>query len=149
MRPVTVIDRTDIALSGMRSVSDLLFGRLSVNGFGLNRPFVLGTGRAAVLINGRRISDSTLDLSTLPTSAVERVEFLSGGAPALHGGHAIAGVVNIVLRRGYEGVEVSAFAGRPDEEGGRLGAGERAVGRRGRHWPRLCCKVRLVGDVSA
>ena len=118
VRPVTVIDREDIALSGMRTVSDLLLGRLAVNGFGLGRPFVLGSGRAAVLINGRRISDSTLDLATLPTSAVERVEVLNGGAPALHGGHAIAGAVNIVLRRGYEGVEATAFAGRPTDAGG-------------------------------
>ena len=118
VRPVTVIDRDDIALSGMRTVSDLLLGRLAVNGFGLGRPFVLGSGRAAVLINGRRISDSTLDLATLPTSAVERVEVLNGGAPALHGGHAIAGAVNIVLRRGYEGVEATAFAGRPTDAGG-------------------------------
>ena len=70
VRPVAVIDREDIALSGARFVSELLFDRLSTNGFGLHRPFVLGAGRAAVLINGRRISDSTLDLSTLPTSEV-------------------------------------------------------------------------------
>ena len=118
VRSVTVIDRDDIALSGMRTVSDLLLGRLAVNGFGLGRPFILGTGRAAVLVNGRRISDSTLDLATLPTSAVERVEILNGGAPALHGEHAIAGAVNIVLRRGYEGVEATAFAGRPTDAGG-------------------------------
>ena len=118
VRPVTVIDRTDIALSGMRTVSDLLLSRLDYNSFGLGRPFVLGSGRAAVLINGRRISDSTLDLATLPISAVERVEILNGGAPALHGGHAIAGAVNIVLRRGYEGAEATAFAGRPTDAGG-------------------------------
>ena len=118
VRPVAVIDREDIALSGARTVSDLLLGRLSVNGFGLGRPFVLGTGRAAVLVNGRRLSDSTLDLATLPASAVERVEVLNGGAPALHGEHAIAGAVNIVLRRGYEGAEATAFAGRPTDAGG-------------------------------
>ena len=118
VRPVTVIDRTDIALSGMRTVSDLLESRVSYNSFGLGRPFVLGDDRAAVLINGRRISDSTLDLATLPTSAVERVEILNGGAPALHGGHAIAGAVNIVLRRGYEGAEASAYAGGPTDAGG-------------------------------
>ena len=118
VRPMTVIDRTDIEMSGLTSVSELLFRRLSVNGFGLHRPFVLGTGRAAVLINGRHISDTTLELSTLPLSAVERVEVLSGGAPALHGEHAIAGAVNIVLRRDYEGVEATAFAGRPTDVGG-------------------------------
>ncbi len=118
LRPVAVIDREEIASSGARDVSDLLLGRLSYNAFGLHRPFVLDSERVAVLVNGRHISDSTLELNTLPTSAVERVEILSGGAPALHGGHAIAGAVNIVLRRDYEGVEASAFAGRPTDAGG-------------------------------
>ena len=115
---VTVIDRDDIALSGVRTVSDLLLSRSTYNSFGLHRPFVLGTGRAAVLINGRRISDSTLDLATLPISAVKRVEILGSAASALHGGHAIAGAVNIVLRRGYEGVEVTASGTRPTDAGG-------------------------------
>ena len=118
VRPVAVIEREDIAFSGMRTVSDLLLSRLTYNSFGLHRPLVLGTGRAAVFINGRRISDSTLDLATLPTSAVERVEIFNGAASALHGGHAIAGAINIVLRRGYEGAEVSVFAGRPTDTGG-------------------------------
>ena len=118
VRPVAVIEREDIAFSGMRTVSDLLLSRLTYNSFGLHRPLVLGTGRAAVFINGRRISDSTLDLATLPTSAVERVEIFNGAASALHGGHAIAGAINIVLRRGYEGAEVSVFAGHPTDTGG-------------------------------
>ena len=115
VRPVTVIDREDIALSGMRTVSDLLISRLRHNSFGLYRPLFLG-GRVAYLINGRRISETTVDLDTIPISAVERVEVLSGAA-TLHGGHAIAGAVNIVLRRGYEGAEVSAGAARPTDAG--------------------------------
>ena len=77
----------------------------------ISRPFVLGNGRTAILVNGRRISDSTFDLDTLPISAVERVEILSDTAAALHGGHAIGGAINIVLRRGFEGVEVQTRAG--------------------------------------
>ena len=115
VRAVTVIDREDIALSGMRTVSDLLISRLRHNSFGLYRPLFLG-GRVAYLINGRRISETTVDLDTISISAVERVEVLSGAA-TLHGGHAIAGAVNIVLRRGYEGAEVSAGAGRPTDAG--------------------------------
>ena len=117
VRPVAAIDREEIALSGMRTVSDLLVSRQRFNSFGLHRVLFLGS-RVAYLINGRRISDSTLHLSTLPTSAVERIEILSGSAAALHGGHAIAGAINIVLRRGEEGVEASAFAGRPTDAGG-------------------------------
>ena len=116
--PLAVIDRTDIELSGARDVSDLLLGRLDYNSFGLHRPFVLGSGRVAVLVNGRRISDSAFDLDTLPISAVERIEILSDGAAALHGGYAIGGVVNIVLRRDHEGVGVHATAERPAEAGG-------------------------------
>ena len=116
--PLAVIDRTDIELSGMKNVSDLLLGRLGYNSFGLHRPFVLGSGRVAVLVNGRRISDSAFDLDTLPMSAVERIEILSDGAAALHGGYAIGGVVNIVLRRDHEGVGVHASAERPAEAGG-------------------------------
>ena len=122
VRPVAVIDREDIALSGMRTVSDLLVSRQRFNSFGLHRVLFLGS-RVAYLIDGRRISDSTLDLSTLPISAVERIEILSGSAAALHGGHAIAGAINIVLRRGAEGVEASTFAARPTDAGGGMEQG--------------------------
>ncbi len=116
-RPIAVIDRRDIEMSGLTNVRELVLSRTVYNSFGLHRPFVLGTGRAAVLVNGRRLSDSTLDLDTLPVSAVERIEILDEGA-ARHGGHAIAGTVNIVLRRGHEGGEVSAGAARPGQTGG-------------------------------
>ena len=65
VRPVTVIDREDIALSGMNTLYDLLLSRLHYNSFGLYRPFVLGTGRAAFLVNGRPVSD--LDIGTSPS----------------------------------------------------------------------------------
>ena len=122
VRPLAVIDREGIALSGMRTVSDLLASRQRFNSFGLNRVLFLGS-RVAYLIDGRRISDSTLDLSTLPISAVERIEILSGSAAALHGVHAIAGAINIVLRRGNDGVEASAFAARPTDAGGDMEQG--------------------------
>ena len=66
LRPVAVIDRRDIEMSGLTNVGELLLSRAVFNSFGLHRPFVLGTGRAAVLVNGRRISDSTFDLDMLP-----------------------------------------------------------------------------------
>ncbi len=117
-RPVAVIDRQDIEMSGITNVRRLLLRRAVFNSFGLYRPLVLGTGRAAVLVNGRRIADSTLDLDTLPISAVERVEILGDSAAVLHGGHAIAGAINIVLRRGYKGVEVQVSGDRPTQRGG-------------------------------
>ena len=135
-RPVAVIDRNDIDLSGMKNVSDLLLSRLKYNSFGLFRPFVLGSGRTAVLVNGRRVSDSGFDLDALPISAVERIEILSDSAAAMHGGHAIGGAVNIVLRRNDEGVEVQVSAGASDRSRRRRRARQRPVGRPA--WRRSC-----------
>ena len=126
--PVTVIDRADIELSGTRNVRDLLVRRLGYNSFGLYRPFVLGGGRVAFLVNGRPIANSTVDLDALPISAVERIEFLSDSAAALHGGQAIAGAVNIVLRRGHEGSEAQLSGEHPTERGGDAGQGSAVWG---------------------
>ena len=126
VRPLTVIDREDIQLSGMRNVYDLLnssYGRGYFNNFGIFRPFVAGSGRVAVLINGRRISDSIVDLHTLPVSGVERIEILGDSAAALRGGHAIGGAVNIVLKRDLEGLQVQASPAWTTKAGGDFGQG--------------------------
>ncbi len=121
LRPVTVIDRDDIALSGMRNVWDLLASRDEYNYFGLHRPFKLGGLRTAILIDGRRISDSFYDLDALPISAIERIEILSSSAVAIHGAQAISGAINIVLRRGFEGVEAQLHGESPRDSGGEAG----------------------------
>ena len=118
LQPVTVIGREEIELSGMRNVWDLIASRLDYNSFGLARPFVLGGFRAAILVNGRSISDSTFDLDSLPVSAVERIEVLSDSAVALYGARAIAGTVNIVLRDRFEGFEFQAGGENPVNGGG-------------------------------
>ena len=134
-RPVTVIDRTNSMMSGLTSVSELLGSQTVYNSFGLRRPY-FGIGRAAFLVNGRNVSG--LDLSTLPISAVERVEILDEG-PTRHGVDALTGAINIVLRNDYEGTEVSAGAGLPTQEGrdsqhgnalwgGALGRGQVTIG---------------------
>ncbi len=123
VRPLTVIDREDIELSGMRNVYDLLTGRLSYNNFGIFRPFVAGGGRVAILINGRRVSDSIVDLHTLPISGVERIEILGDSAAALRGGHAIGGAVNIVLKRDLDGLQVQASPAWTTQAGGDFGQG--------------------------
>ena len=115
---VTVIDRDDLDLSGAKSVQDLVLGRFGGNLFGLYRPLVAGTDRVAFLVNGRGISDFALDLDTLPISAVERIELLHGTAAGLHGGHAVAGAINVVLRRDHVGTEVQVGVDRPDAAGG-------------------------------
>ena len=111
---VTAIDRTDIEMSGLTSVADLLSGRRNFNNFGLFRPY-FGIADAAILVNGRNVSG--LNFDTLPISAVERVEILDQGA-IRYGGHAISGAINIVLREDAEGAEFSLGTGRPTQAGG-------------------------------
>ncbi len=116
LHPVSVITRRDIELSGIKRVTDLL-GRAAFNSFGLRRPLVLGSGRALILVNGRRVADSGVDTDAIPVSAVERIEIFNDSTSALHGGEAIGGTINIVLKKDYEGLEIQLNAGRPRSEG--------------------------------
>ena len=118
---VSVISQTDIELSGMRNVGELLLDRAVYNSFGIHRPQVVGSGRTAIFINGRRISDSTLELRTLPVSAVEYIEVLSDSVTGLHGGHAVGGAINIVLKRDYTGFEIQASVSPTEQAGGDSG----------------------------
>jgi outer membrane receptor protein involved in Fe transport len=70
----------------------------------------LGTARTLVLIDGRRLqpsnSDGSADINVLPQSIIEGVETITGGASAVYGSDAVAGVVNIKLRRRFKGLEI-------------------------------------------
>jgi outer membrane receptor protein involved in Fe transport len=86
----------------------------------------LGAGTTLTLINGQRQGASGLqgtftDVSTIPASAVERIEILPEGATALYGSDAIGGVVNIILRKNFNGFETrlraSTAGGDADELG--------------------------------
>jgi iron complex outermembrane receptor protein len=125
--PVTVITRNDIEISGKTTVADLLQDT-TFNSFGSNKPTSgssaqtmseislrgLGGGRTLVLIDGRRaplspqFSEAGSDLNSVPLAAVERVEILSDGASAIYGADAIGGVVNIITRKDFNGVELTA-----------------------------------------
>lgn len=76
----------------------------------------LGSERTLVLINGRRAHPGSstamsVDLNSIPTANIERVEIITGGASAIYGADAVAGVVNIITRKNFEGVEVSVGYG--------------------------------------
>ncbi|NJO12861.1 MAG: TonB-dependent receptor plug domain-containing protein, partial [Gammaproteobacteria bacterium] len=76
----------------------------------------LGATATLVLINGRRVAPAGtqgafVDLSSIPLSAVERIDVLPDGASAIYGSDAVGGVVNVVLRRDFEGAETSARYG--------------------------------------
>src|SRR5262249_44306415 len=77
----------------------------------------LGVTRTLVLINGRRMvnaglgASAAVDLNSIPTAAVERIEVLKDGASAIYGSDAIAGVVNIITRKAFNATEVAGTYG--------------------------------------
>ncbi|MCE2391162.1 MAG: TonB-dependent receptor [Proteobacteria bacterium] len=137
--PVTVLSREEIDRSGATSIGQLLRELPSVagqaqttqannGGAGTQQISLRGLGsvRTLVLLNGRRLPPSVdsgaavpaVDLNTLPTLAIERVEVLKDGASAIYGSDAVAGVVNLITRRNFEGVELNAGYGDTDRGGG-------------------------------
>jgi iron complex outermembrane receptor protein len=81
----------------------------------------LGTVATLTLINGHRLAPSTfgtlVDISLIPSTAIERIEVLTDGASAIYGADAVAGVVNIILRSDYQGAESRVRYGQTTTEG--------------------------------
>jgi outer membrane receptor protein involved in Fe transport len=132
--PVTVVTRQQFESSGKMTIGDFLqtmpeqgnapnfqlnTGGINYGADGTTRINLrsLGIQRTLVLINGRRVvpgglgASAAVDLNSIPTEAVERVEVLKDGASAVYGSDAIAGVVNIITRRTYNGTDVGAQYG--------------------------------------
>lgn len=82
----------------------------------------LGPTRTLVLINGRRlnpsVNDGTVDLNNVPTRLIERVEVVTGGASAVYGSDALAGVVNFILKNDFEGLDIGYQNGFSDKGDG-------------------------------
>ncbi|WP_164931848.1 TonB-dependent receptor [Dyella sp. M7H15-1] len=139
--PVTVITAQDIARSGFTSVSDVVRAVSADNSGTIPPTFYAGfaTGSAGValrgltvnstlvLIDGKRAASyplvddgirSFVDLQTIPLAAVERIEVLKDGASSIYGSDAIAGVVNVILKPGFEGIQASADIGDSQRGGG-------------------------------
>jgi outer membrane receptor protein involved in Fe transport len=82
----------------------------------------LGTARTLVLVNGRRFVSGTppgggygVDLNSIPTAIIDRIEVLTGGASAVYGSDAVAGVVNIITRTDFEGIDLDVQVGASTE----------------------------------
>jgi outer membrane receptor protein involved in Fe transport len=92
----------------------------------------LGTQRTLVLVDGQRLQPAStsaeVDLNMIPAALIQSVEIMTGGGSATYGSDAIAGVVNIKLRRDFEGVEVSALSGLSSESDGRTTSASVLVG---------------------
>ena len=95
---------------------------IDLRGMGVNRTLVLVNGRRSPMFPfGQEGSGSFVDVNLIPLGAVERVEILKEGASAIYGSDAIAGVVNIILRDDFEGVEASLQYGQTSEGDGEEG----------------------------
>ena len=128
---LTVIERAAIARSGKLTLGELL-QELPAMGGPLTNPRVnigggtgaatlslhgLGASRTLLLIDGQRtLSD---DVDAIPVAAVERIEVLRENASAIYGSAAEGGVVNVILRRDYQGAEFTAQTGISDRGDGR------------------------------
>jgi len=75
----------------------------------------LGTNRSLVLIDGRRPTPANalgvVDINTIPAAAIERVEIITGGASATYGADAVAGVVNFILKKNFQGLQLDGSMG--------------------------------------
>ncbi len=124
--PITVIDAKSIRVDGVRSVENLLNnlpqviadqgGNVSNGSTGTATVNLraLGPTRTLVLVNGRRLPAGTAragnvspapDLNQIPAPLIKRVEVLTGGASAIYGSDAVAGVVNFIMNDKFEGVQ--------------------------------------------
>ena len=132
-QPILVLGREDIEQSGRTSVAELL-QNIAVNGAPINTQVNnggdgsstvdlrgLGSNRTLVLVNGRRWVTGlggSVDLNTIPSAMVERIEVLKDGASSIYGSDAIAGVVNVITRQNFEGAEAHAYVGQFSEGDG-------------------------------
>lgn len=148
--PVTVIDSETIERSGATSVETLLqrlpasagfagnqtnaywagngYGTTQVNlrGLGINRTLVLLNGRR--IVNGGTGANSSVDLNIIPVALIDRIEVLKAGASAIYGADAVAGVVNIITKKDFEGAEASIQYGQTFQQDGEEGAIDLAWG---------------------
>ncbi|MCD2324411.1 TonB-dependent receptor [Sphingomonas sp. IC-56] len=133
--PVVSLDRRVIEASGTTNITDVLAGYPALQGSstsaqnsgqralangqtGLNLLNLrnLGAERTLVLVNGRRHVASVpgsqaVDINTIPSDLVERVDILTGGASAVYGADGVTGVVNFIMRQDFDGISARGQAG--------------------------------------
>lgn len=131
--PVTVVTNEDMKRAGQNDLGEVMrslpqnfsggqnpgvqtggegFGNQNVNSASQANIRGIGADATLTLLNGRRLPYNSVgqgvDISAIPTVAVERVEVLADGASALYGSDAVGGVVNLILKKSYDGLQTSA-----------------------------------------
>jgi len=138
INPVTLITAEDIEASGQLNVSEVLRSTVQntlgsayegFNSFSAADANIslrgAGSGRTLVLLDGKRMpgspkqSGAGANIAVIPTAAVDRIEILTDGASAIYGGDAAAGVVNVILKKDYDGVTIKGGTTEPELPGGK------------------------------
>ena len=137
-QPVQVMTQAQIQATGLVTVGDIINNMSSAgspafskggaltsnreNGGQYANLRNLGGQRLLVLVNGKRWTQSVAgftDMSTIPSSMIDRIEVLKDGASAIYGSDAIAGVINFILKKSMEGGQLSVYAGQNEEGDGK------------------------------
>lgn len=132
--PVNVLQAEEFRLGSFTEVEEVLNSlpqTVASNGASTNNPGNgqanvdlrnLGTQRTLVLVNGRRFvgagTNGVVDLNNIPAALIERVEVVTGGASAVYGSDAMAGVVNFITKRDFEGLATNTQYGITEEGDG-------------------------------
>ena len=127
--PVEILTATELSLSGAQALSDqlkfvpIISGNststaVSNGGDGTATVTLRGlpASNTLVLLNDHRVASNgfggdAVDLNTIPAAAIERIEILKDGASAIYGSDAIAGVVNVILHKEFEGLQLETYYG--------------------------------------
>jgi iron complex outermembrane receptor protein len=136
-QPILTMTREALEKQGFTSVADVLQNLTAAGSPAISRSDALASGenvggyyidlrnlganRTLVLMNGKRLGATTggyQDLSQIPMSAIERIEILKDGASAIYGSDAIAGVVNVITRKRFDGAEAQVYVGQYGEGDG-------------------------------
>jgi outer membrane receptor protein involved in Fe transport len=147
--PIEILSAKDIEATGLINTADVLRdlpgvgvsgissanSNFSTSGGGVNTLNLrnLGDQRTLVLVNGRRFVSGVpgtpiVDLNMIPTAFIDRIDVITGGASAVYGSDAVAGVVNIVLKNHFEGVELRGQGGGATEGGANTREGSITLG---------------------
>jgi outer membrane receptor protein involved in Fe transport len=136
--PVTVISGDTMVDAGITNVGELLSelpsavaglspettnGSVFASGLSQTSLRGLGSNRTLVLVNGRRFigsnpGNTAVDLNNIPSAMIERIEVSTGGASAVYGSDAVAGVVNVITKKSFDGFEFDVATSRPQQDGG-------------------------------
>ncbi|WP_208279887.1 TonB-dependent receptor domain-containing protein [Massilia oculi] len=137
-QPIQIMNAEQIAKSGLVTVGDVLNNLSSAGAPDFSRSgsltsnteaggqYVslrnLGANRLLVLVDGKRWTQTVAgytDLSTIPSAMIERMEILKDGASSIYGSDAIAGVINIILKKNMQGGQLSLYTGQNEKNDGK------------------------------